>query len=118
MIRAQLEHDGDGIRLEVEGHAGAGSRGNDIVCAGASILCFALEAAIVKDIEADRMDAEPAMDIAEGYFCIESRLYGLDDEQRRTLEAYYRSAWAGLELLARQYPRRVSCEQYGKNIFG
>ena len=38
MINVRIECKGGRFDLKVEGHAGAGSKGNDIVCAAASIL--------------------------------------------------------------------------------
>ena len=37
------------LYAEVQGHAGAGKAGEDIVCAGITSLCFALEAAVKED---------------------------------------------------------------------
>ena len=42
MIRAVYTHGGKVHRLTIEGHSGYAPQGQDIVCAGASMLMFAL----------------------------------------------------------------------------
>ena len=42
MIRASYSHGGKVHRLTIDGHAGYAPQGQDIVCAGASTLMFAL----------------------------------------------------------------------------
>ena len=75
--------------LEFSGHAGAGIRGQDPVCAALSILLFTL----VEGVEGAQIRAGDA-------YC---RVKGGD-------KASYALIAAGLRLLAREYPKHVRLE--------
>lgn len=52
MIKAELENDGQGFRLEITGHAGFAPRGEDLVCAAVSALVYGL-AGFARQLEKD-----------------------------------------------------------------
>ena len=70
-------------RLSVEGHAGAGPRGQDIICAGVSALVIALER------------AAPGI-VGDGF-----ALFAGGEE------AAYRVIAGGLSALAERYPEHI-----------
>ena len=78
--------------LTVQGHAGHGRRGQDIVCAAASALVYAL-AGVLQEKEQLARGV-----IREGY----ADITGAGDCERE-----FALVRCGLELLARQYPDRV-----------
>lgn len=76
--------------LELDGHAGAGPRGRDVVCAALSILLFTL---------ADAEDAAQ-LRLREGY----ARVAGGE-------KSAYELIVRGVRLLAENYPQYVSLEE-------
>lgn len=92
MTRATYEK-GDGeYRLTLEGHAGYGPHGADIVCAAASILGQALLAWL-----GDRVQ-----DV-----CMEDGRFSVAAQGGADVEAAFEVAAAGLALLGEGYPQNV-----------
>lgn len=94
--------------LEVRGHAGFARAGADIVCAAASMLCFALRAAL----EADKIPHEAA---AEG-----GRMRIRADAQERQRErcaAMFAVCRAGFRLLAERYPGCVQILSEERSLY-
>lgn len=86
--------------FRVEGHAGYGSRGNDIVCAGVS----ALTQAAVIGLE-DYLGLQPQVLIEPGL--LECYLDDKPMEQGAKIEAILETMLLGLRSMAAQYPDRV-----------
>ena len=102
MIRARYGR--RGLYLDLRGHALSGPKGQDLVCAAASVLAFTAEAALQEEAErfyprvvrrpgALRIACEPA----EG--------------SRRACRRLMDTIWIGFELLARDFPEHVSAEK-------
>lgn len=91
----------DELRLEMEGHAGAGPYGEDTVCAALSMLSMALERRAAECAER----CFPSVSRAPGRFLIVCRPEA--DERERCLERFETVA-AGLALLAEERPEFVS----------
>ena len=81
-----------GKRLVVQGHAGYGPAGQDIVCAAASALVYALAGVLQEKGQLARGD------IREGY----ADIAGAGDCARE-----FALVRCGLEMLAGQYPESV-----------
>ena len=79
-------------RLVVQGHAGDGPAGQDIVCAAASALVYALAGRLRETGRLERFQSVP------GY----AEIAGSGDCARE-----FALVRCGLALLARQYPDRV-----------
>ena len=95
MTRVRAARAGAQWRLEVEGHAGYGGQGPDIVCAAVSVLCCALGAAL-------RGEGPVAVERGPGYYRLKAhpateRAWGMID-----------TAMTGFALLAGQYPGHVT----------
>ena len=80
------------LALRVEGHAYRGKPGEDIVCAAASALVYALAGRLRETGRLERFQSAP------GY----AEIAGSGDCARE-----FALVRCGLELLARQYPGRV-----------
>ena len=102
MIRARYGR--KGLVLDVRGHALSAAKGQDLVCAAASMLAFTAAAALQDEGErfypriverpgALRIACEPA----EG--------------SRRACRRLLDTIWIGFELLAQQFPSCVSLEK-------
>ena len=96
----------DRLRLEVNGHAGAGVIGQDIVCAGASMLVSAL-AGVLEEAEA-RGRCECKAKQGEG-----SSLIWANPTMGSMVEikSYFKMAVKGMRMLAEEYPGNVVMQE-------
>ena len=89
------------LRLQMEGHAGAGIYGEDPVCAALSMLSMTLERRM-----AERAGScFPTVARSPGRFLIVCRPDAQDEESCR---ASFETVAAGLSLLAEERPEHVS----------
>lgn len=88
--------------IKVEGHAGHGGRGNDIVCAGVSAIVQTAVAAITKV-------AGVAQDIKQGEGVLETAVHlaGADSVKVETLRIILMTMLVGLEEIRNNYPRSL-----------
>lgn len=89
------------MRLRMDGHAGAGERGQDIVCAGASALMFTLIGA-AEDVPEYGMHAQ----INEKEASVEVRCYP-DDKHEKRCRYLFDTIALGLGMLAEKYPDNI-----------
>ena len=87
-------------RLEVKGHAGYAPAGQDIVCAGASIL---IQALIWMAAEMDQAECT-ASDGPEGPRVVVTAHPGADPREDQRINGSFELAKTGLALLAERYP--------------
>ena len=97
----RIVYDPAGLRLEMEGHAGAGIRGQDPVCAALSMLGMTLERRATELAE----HCYPAVSRAPGRFQV--RCSPEEDFAGQCRECFETVA-AGLALLAEERPEHVS----------
>ena len=90
-------------RLRAEGHAGAGEKGRDLICAAESILMMALERQVAPrpEMRAQIMKKPGAEEIC----CRPER--GCEGACRESFDTVY----AGFALLAEEYPEHVSVRE-------
>ena len=96
-------------RVTVEGHAGAGPVGHDLVCASASTLALTL-AGNVSYMESQDAVHGVIIKLEEGNAeiqCIPYRRY------RDSVEQIFRAICVGFELLSTKYPENISYEVMG-----
>jgi len=101
MIRARYGR--RGLFLDLRGHAQAGPKGKDPVCAAASTLAFTAAAALQ---EGERF--YPRIVIRPGGMRISCEPA---EGSRRACRRLLDTIWIGFELLARDYPDCVSAEK-------
>ena len=94
------------MRLEVSGHAGGGTKGNDLICAGISALISALIGSLQEAEQRGRCDMD--YDEKDG----EARVWadpimGCSNEIR----AYFKMCMKGLRMMEQQYPENVKAEE-------
>ena len=95
------------LHLRVRGHAGAGERGHDLVCAGVSTLCQCLGRAAEHLASAGLLAAPPRIVLREG----EAEIDALPlPAHRDTAALVFWTAQVGLNELARAYPENVTLE--------
>ena len=93
-------------RVTVEGHAGCGPEGHDLVCAAVSALALTL-AGNVSYMEAQEAVWDVTTKLEEGSAEIQCTAYR---RYRDSVEQIFRSICVGFELLATKYPENISYE--------
>lgn len=96
--------------VTMEGHAGSGEKGHDLVCASASILAYTL-ASFVQNMKEAKQVYNPKTDLREGdaLICCEP-----PSKYKNSVTLVFDSICGGFELLARNYPEYVSFEIRGE----
>ena len=97
----RITYDREELRLEMEGHAGAGPKGADPVCAALSMLMLTL-AARMREREEETL---PAVSQAPGHFMICCRP---EEGEAALCRESFDTVFAGLALLAEHEPEHVS----------
>ena len=97
----RITYDREELRLEMEGHAGAGPKGADPVCAALSMLMLTL-AARMREREEETL---PAVSQAPGRFMICCRP---EEGEAALCRESFDTVFAGLALLAEHEPEHVS----------
>ena len=91
-------------RVTVEGHAGSGPEGHDLVCASVSALALTL-AGNVSYMEAQEAVYGVTMKMEEGDAEIQCSAYR---RYKDSTAQIYRAICVGFELLATKYPDNIS----------
>jgi len=97
--------------LTVKGHAGSAPKGEDLVCASASILAYTV-AQIVQEMHSlgDLKD-EPLIELGEGDATVMARCK--NDTVYMAAKIVFTVAKTGYELLAHNYPQFVDIKSVG-----
>ena len=96
-------------RVTIEGHAGSGPEGHDLVCASASALALTL-AGNVSYMEAQEAVRNVVINLDEGNAEIQCTAYR---RYKDSVEQIYRAICVGFELLSTKYPENISYEVRG-----
>ena len=96
-------------RVTVEGHAGSGPEGHDLVCASASALALTL-AGNVSYMESQEAVYGVITELREGMAEIQCTPYR---RYRDSVAQIFRAICVGFELLATKYPDNISYEVKG-----
>lgn len=114
MITAEffINKDAGSITLKLSGHAGAGERGNDIVCAAASILTYTVAQALQFMYEEGGLRKKPHISLNSGDSVIVAK--PRDNTYAEALHIFF-VAQVGYHLLAHHYPQYVTLSSFGEN---
>ena len=93
-------------RVTVEGHAGSGPEGHDLVCSAVSALALTL-AGNVSYMQAQEAVYDVIMKLEEGSAEIQCTPYR---RYKDSVGQIYRAICVGFELLATKYPENISYE--------
>lgn len=113
MITATFVMDGQSgdIILRVEGHADAAPKGQDNICAGASMLAYTLAQVLTFMYEEGSLHKRPQIKLDEGDTLITAR--PVEGRYNECLHAFY-VVQVGFALLARSYPQYVELVSFGE----
>ena len=98
------------MSLKAEGHAGAGTAGNDIVCAGISVLTQTLLNALIEAHKRGRTELEYKIDEEKGLLKLEVNPY---ETNRREVWSYFKMTLIGLRAIAQNYPGHIKITEIG-----
>ena len=96
-------------RVTIEGHAGSGPEGHDLVCASASALALTL-AGNVSYMKTQDAVYDEILKLNEGSAEIQCTPYR---RYKDSVAQIFRSICVGFELLATKYPENISYEVRG-----
>ena len=99
------EKDRDTIHMKVKGHAGTAPRGEDLVCASATMLVYTVAQALTFMHEQSQLEEKPHIKIREGKAVVVAR--PKEDFLAETLHTFW-VAQCGAHLLSKNYPEAVS----------
>jgi uncharacterized protein YsxB (DUF464 family) len=96
-------------RVTIEGHAGSGPEGHDLVCSAVSALALTL-AGNVSYMEAQEAVRNVVINLNEGSAEIQCTSYR---RYKESVEQIFRAICVGFELLSTKYPENISYEVRG-----
>lgn len=97
--------------FRINGHAGFGCYGNDVVCASASILAYTVAKTISFMYEEGKLVKKPNIRLKEGDAVITCKPKA--EFYAEALHTYF-VAEVGYSLLAQSYPQYVEIQPFGK----
>lgn len=99
-------------KLTVTGHAGAGKKGEDLVCSAASILVHTLAVNVEHMADAGLVDSIK-VDVQDGDAKISCRArFGSE----RIVANTFQSVCVGFEILASKFPEYISFKIFGDGV--
>ena len=99
----RVRYDRAGLRMRMEGHAGAGEYGRDIVCAAESILLLVLERQL-QELEGENRVSVVKRPGAAEVSCCRAR------EKTLRCRDVFETVFLGYQLLENMYPAFVTTE--------
>lgn len=103
MLTVKIYQDGQSLCLSMAGHAGAGEKGADIVCAAASILAYTAAAEMLRLHREGVLHTPPVIRLTPGAARVEAK-------NCRAAKAAFTVITTGFDLLAAQYTNHVKLD--------
>lgn len=100
------------LKLTMEGHAGSGVKGRDIVCAAESMLTQALLQTLLDMQDGKKLALDWSGSPQIGFLQIEA---APAEGYREVTETCFRVAVTGLRMLEEKYPDYIRLKEDGKN---
>lgn len=104
MIRARMYW--ERMRAEIEGHAGSAEKGKDIVCAGASVLAYALIRSLGEAEARGRTSADWKDDGSKMVIWADPNIGSVQE-----IKSYFRMFVAGMRNLQEEYPEYAEIKE-------
>lgn len=102
----QKKRDGS-IHMTLQGHAGAAPKGEDLVCASATMLAYTVAQAVQFMFEQGMLKKKPKISIKEGNAAVIAT--PTEETYAEVLHTFW-VAQCGVHVLARNYPQYVRLE--------
>lgn len=111
MITASFSRNDNGITLRLKGHAGMAKKGEDIVCASASILAYTVAQSLQFLFDEGGLEENPLIRLDSGD--TEITAIPKDTSYKEALHIFF-VAQVGYSLLAHNYPQYVELHSFGE----
>lgn len=98
------------ITMKLSGHAGQAEKGQDIVCAAASILAYTVAQALQFMYEQGQLQKKPHIKLTEGDTVIVAK--PREEAYAEALHTFF-VAQVGYHLLSHNYPQYVTLSSFG-----
>lgn len=97
------------IHMTLKGHAGAAPKGEDLICAAATMLAYTVAQAVQFLYEQGKLQKKPKIHIKDG----EATIIATPTEEAypETLHTFW-VAQCGAHVLAHNYPQNVALEHF------
>lgn len=109
MVKVRFYINHGALCLKVEGHANAGPKGEDVVCAGASVLAATLADVVTIMDSHGEMETEPKISMSNGYAFVKAKP---KPENKGKLLMVYSVIATGMSAVARNYPEHLSLKLF------
>ena len=111
MIKATFKEENGILKMKIDGHSGLAHKGNDIVCAAASILTCTVEQIVEQAWGNGKLCDKPKIRLREGkgYIACKPNINGYSHVREA-----YKFAEVGFILLAYNYPQNVDVIMFGQ----
>lgn len=95
------------IHMTLQGHAGAAPKGEDLICASATMMAYTVAQAVQFMFEQGMLKKKPKISIKEG----DAAVIAMPKEEAyaEVLHTFW-TAQCGVHVLARNYPQNVKLE--------
>ena len=105
MVKISFWKEEDGsIHLKVKGHANYAPKGEDLICASASMLVYTVAQAVSFMHDQGYLEEKPKINMREGKASVSARP---KEEYRAEVLHTYWTAQCGAHVLAKNYPEYV-----------
>ena len=105
MIKISFWQEDDGsVHMKVKGHANTAPKGQDLVCASASMLVYTVAQAMTYMYEQGYLKEKPKLKMREGKASVVAK--PKEDYRAEVLHSYW-TAQCGAHVLAKNYPEAV-----------
>lgn len=113
MVKAEFftNKDSGTITLKLTGHAGQAKKGQDIVCAAASILAYTVAQTLQFMYEEGGLQKKPHLKLEEGDTIIVAKPKA--ESYAEALHTFF-VAQVGYHLLSKNYPKYVELSSFGE----
>lgn len=109
MVTAKFYIEGDSVGLSMVGHAGHGKKGEDIVCAAASILAYTAAQAVAFMAAQGKLTGEPVIVLEPGKCLV--RAQAGSEKFYEVFHTFF-VVQVGFSLLATRYPENVKLNAF------
>lgn len=106
-VRFYQKPDKGSIHMTMKGHANAAPKGEDLICASATMLAYTAAQAVQFLFESGKLKCKPKISIRDGEATVIAT--PTEDAYAETLHTFW-VAQCGIHVLAHNYPQCVTLE--------
>lgn len=106
-VRFSVSHDNKVVSMEMKGHAGSAPKGEDLICASATMLAYTAAQAVQFLWENEQLQRKPKIRLEDGKALIVA--IPKEDSAAQVMHAFW-VVQCGAHVLAHNYPGHVRLE--------